>query len=231
MLSLLSFRHHLSRTVQYLNQFFEDSPDDCPIDYLSWDMAKCAKSRDGNVLQQLEKLATNAMRKTGLFHAGPQKYMCDLRPGLDEEAIGGKPYGRDHPGRYQVGFCLCSHPTSKPQSPPDVLTEVPFTVVKTGILRVNCIDCLDRTNTAQFMLGLNALRVQLYVLGVIERPEQLRFDSDAYHLLEEVCATHLITVICLVAHLNAHVVDLPGIFRSFTRITVIPSRSNMAVHS
>ena len=33
--------------------------------------------------------------------------------------------------------------------------------MQTGIVRTNCVDCLDRTNTAQFMIGLNALGVQL----------------------------------------------------------------------
>ena len=32
---------------------------------------------------------------------------------------------------------------------------------QTGILRVNCVDCLDRTNTAQFMVGKCALGFQV----------------------------------------------------------------------
>lgn len=33
--------------------------------------------------------------------------------------------------------------------------------VQTGIIRVNCVDCLDRTNTAQFALGKCALGYQV----------------------------------------------------------------------
>lgn len=33
--------------------------------------------------------------------------------------------------------------------------------VQTGIIRVNCVDCLDRTNTAQFALGKCALAYQV----------------------------------------------------------------------
>lgn len=33
--------------------------------------------------------------------------------------------------------------------------------VQTGIVRVNCVDCLDRTNTAQFALGKAALAFQV----------------------------------------------------------------------
>ncbi len=35
-----------------------------------------------------------------------------------------------------------------------------------GIVRTNCVDCLDRTNTAQFIMGFRAFRHQLYALGV-----------------------------------------------------------------
>lgn len=36
-----------------------------------------------------------------------------------------------------------------------------------GILRTNCIDCLDRTNVAQYAYGLAALGHQLHSLGAI----------------------------------------------------------------
>ncbi|KAK2992572.1 hypothetical protein RJ640_009182 [Escallonia rubra] len=35
-----------------------------------------------------------------------------------------------------------------------------------GVLRTNCIDCLDRTNVAQYAFGLVALKQQLHALGV-----------------------------------------------------------------
>jgi len=37
-----------------------------------------------------------------------------------------------------------------------------------GILRTNCIDCLDRTNVAQFAYGLFSLEHQLFHLGMID---------------------------------------------------------------
>ena len=40
-----------------------------------------------------------------------------------------------------------------------------------GVLRTNCIDCLDRTNVAQFALGFQALGLQLEALGVAEAPQ------------------------------------------------------------
>ncbi|KAL8265580.1 hypothetical protein R6Q59_023710 [Mikania micrantha] len=37
-----------------------------------------------------------------------------------------------------------------------------------GVLRTNCIDCLDRTNVAQYAYGLAALGHQLHALGAID---------------------------------------------------------------
>jgi len=48
---------------------------------------------------------------------------------------------------------------------------------QTGVLRVNCVDCLDRTNTAQFIAGKCALGYQLYSLGVRAEPS-VPFDCD-----------------------------------------------------
>ena len=48
---------------------------------------------------------------------------------------------------------------------------------QTGVLRVNCVDCLDRTNTAQFIAGKCALGYQLYSLGVLTEPK-VPFDCD-----------------------------------------------------
>lgn len=43
-------------------------------------------------------------------------------------------------------------------------------MLQSGVLRTNCIDCLDRTNVAQYAYGLAALGRQLQVLGFIESP-------------------------------------------------------------
>lgn len=40
-----------------------------------------------------------------------------------------------------------------------------------GVLRTNCIDCLDRTNVAQYAYGLAALGHQLHALEVLENPK------------------------------------------------------------
>lgn len=60
-----------------------------------------------------------------------------------------------------------------------------------GICRTNCIDCLDRTNAAQFVIGKKALGYQLHALGIIDDPENdLEYDSDAVNLLTEMFHDH-----------------------------------------
>jgi hypothetical protein len=61
--------------------------------------------------------------------------------------------------------------------------------LQTGVIRVNCVDCLDRTNTAQFAVGKCTLGFQLYALGVLESPN-LEFDSDCVRMLEELYEDH-----------------------------------------
>lgn len=55
--------------------------------------------------------------------------------------------------------------------------------------RTNCVDCLDRTNAAQFVFGKRALGHQLYALGVVDSPN-LTFDSDAVNMLTEMYHDH-----------------------------------------
>lgn len=60
---------------------------------------------------------------------------------------------------------------------------------QTGIVRVNCVDCLDRTNTAQFAIGKSALAHQLHQMGFI-KPPKLEFDSDCVTMLESLYEDH-----------------------------------------
>ncbi|KAG8749234.1 phosphatidylinositol-3,5-bisphosphate 5-phosphatase [Serendipita sp. 396] len=58
-----------------------------------------------------------------------------------------------------------------------------------GICRTNCVDCLDRTNAAQFVFGKRVLGHQLYALGIVDSPN-LVFDSDAVNMLTEMYHDH-----------------------------------------
>lgn len=47
---------------------------------------------------------------------------------------------------------------------------------QSGVLRTNCIDCLDRTNVAQYAYGLEALGRQLHAMGLTDKP---KVDADS----------------------------------------------------
>ena len=53
--------------------------------------------------------------------------------------------------------------------------------MQNGVVRTNCIDCLDRTNAAQFVIGKFALGCQLLALGVISTAS-IEYDTDAVNL-------------------------------------------------
>lgn len=61
---------------------------------------------------------------------------------------------------------------------------------QTGLVRINCVDCLDRTNTAQFALGKCGLAHQLRALGLLGSDQELEFESDVIRMLEELYEDH-----------------------------------------
>jgi hypothetical protein len=62
-------------------------------------------------------------------------------------------------------------------------------MLQCGILRVNCVDCLDRTNAAQFAIAKRAFGHQLYALGLLASPN-LPFACDAVEVLTEMYHDH-----------------------------------------
>lgn len=63
------------------------------------------------------------------------------------------------------------------------------TKLQQGVCRTNCVDCLDRTNTAQFVIGKRALGYQLHALGIIKE-KYLEYDSDVMNVLTEMFHDH-----------------------------------------
>ncbi|KAF2129315.1 hypothetical protein P153DRAFT_396600 [Dothidotthia symphoricarpi CBS 119687] len=61
--------------------------------------------------------------------------------------------------------------------------------VQNGVARTNCIDCLDRTNAAQFVIGKRALGRQLQALGVISG-NTVEYDSDCVEMFTHMFHGH-----------------------------------------
>jgi len=147
--------------INYLNQFL---PAQHRIQYCHFDMARCNKKTDANVMGRLGDIAYRAVKKVGIFHNRATSYLQQNRGGrLDRELLDS---WRDRVGR-DAGSIM----------------------MQTGIIRTNCVDCLDRTNTAQFSIGLCALGFQLHALGVLEVP-RLETDTDCVRMLEEMYEDH-----------------------------------------
>ncbi|THH30440.1 hypothetical protein EUX98_g3744 [Antrodiella citrinella] len=134
-------------------------PRDKKMVYRAWDMSRAYKEKTQDVISYLEDLAEESIQLTGFFHSGPEPYSHFLRNEVEADATG------------------VSIPWRGTMS------------IQNGVCRINCVDCLDRTNAAQFVFGKRALGHQLYALGVVDSPN-LAFDSDAVNMLTEMYHDH-----------------------------------------
>lgn len=114
---------------------------------LHWDMAQYARRRERDVVSALMPVAAAAVDRTRLFTRGARR-----RP--------------PPPGALAIAE---GDLAPRPPSTPRIISATDWR--QRGVLRTNCIDCLDRTNVAQFVLGVAALRVQLWAVGVTDLPD------------------------------------------------------------
>ncbi|KAG5641928.1 hypothetical protein DXG03_003954 [Asterophora parasitica] len=135
-------------------------PRDKRMVYRAWDMSRAYKEKTQDVISYLEDIAEESIQMTGFFHSGAEPYSHFLQ----NEA---------HCVKNSDGETLWRNTIS----------------LQNGICRTNCVDCLDRTNAAQFVFGKRALGHQLYALGVVDSPN-LAFDSDAVNMLTEMYHDH-----------------------------------------
>ena len=85
-----------------------------------------------------------------------------------------------------------------------------------GIARTNCIDCLDRTNAAQFVIGKRALGHQLHALGVIE-DTSIGYDTDAVNLFTHMYHDHGDTI--AIQYGGSHLVNTMETYRKINQWT------------
>ncbi|XP_063990283.1 polyphosphoinositide phosphatase [Diachasmimorpha longicaudata] len=166
--------------VEYLNQFL---PLQHQIQYVSFDMARMNKGKTANVMGRLANIANNAVLKTGIFQSQEPYY--NQRKTLNPSGSVKKSH-KEMTASMTKNFDLEVNPQIEEKIRDLFLTKG---TVQTGIIRTNCVDCLDRTNTAQFAIGKCALGYQLCALGVLEQP-RLEFDSDCVRMLEEMYEDH-----------------------------------------
>lgn len=88
--------------------------------------------------------------------------------------------------------------------------------LQNGVARTNCIDCLDRTNAAQFVIAKRALGYQLHALGVIDGTE-VEYDTDAVNLFTNMWHDHGDTI--AIQYGGSHLVNTMATYRKTNQWT------------
>ncbi|GAB2268953.1 hypothetical protein Dimus_003891 [Dionaea muscipula] len=130
------------------------------LKFRTLDLHKLFQLKGAKVLMLLNKVAANALDHTGFF-------LSQMLPYEKFNESSKRHLGADGMKRCETRG---SH-SAKPMR------------LQNGVLRTNCIDCLDRTNVAQYAFGLVALGHQLHALGIIDAPEIDVDDPLAYKIM------------------------------------------------
>ncbi|KAJ8553212.1 hypothetical protein K7X08_023890 [Anisodus acutangulus] len=155
-------RAAFANAIEFINK---DISEENHLRFLHWDLNKHSRSKATNVLTLLGKVAATALELTSFLH-------CQLNPASETGKLL-KFSSIDNTGD-QVGQDLCEVRAVPNSTSGDY--NVNLSTLQRGVLRTNCIDCLDRTNVAQFAYGLVALGHQLHALGFID-VENVDLDS------------------------------------------------------
>lgn len=97
-------------------------------------------------MNRLADIASIAVSRTGIFRSFPPLYAHRLWPTQSKPEDEMETTFRDCRPQLQNSGLYAGRQTHRRQ---------------VGVTRVNCVDCLDRTNTAQFALGRCALAYQV----------------------------------------------------------------------
>lgn len=176
-------RAEFANAIEFINR---DLSEESHLKFLHWDLNKHSRSKDTNILLTLGKLAAYALTLTGFFY-------CEVTPSLTSGSLKW-PYFENvvAPNITSTTNCssdnggLCDSDNEGIHNLESRLTGDNYVgngsryikppLFQKGVLRTNCIDCLDRTNVAQYAYGLVALGEQLHALGLKE--DSFKIDLD-----------------------------------------------------
>ncbi|KAM1155916.1 hypothetical protein ACFX11_027029 [Malus domestica] len=174
-------RTEFANAIDFINK---DLSDENRLKFLHWDLHKHPRSKATDALLLLGKVATYALTLTGFFY-------CHVNPALRPDGVikwpsSGHFDSNSFPEIHNAngdgeanGNGDADNIECKPSGGRNIANgnhTVKPSMFQSGVLRTNCIDCLDRTNVAQYAYGLAALGHQLHALGAIDSP---RIDLDA----------------------------------------------------
>ncbi|XP_022148395.1 phosphoinositide phosphatase SAC3-like isoform X2 [Momordica charantia] len=161
-------RAEFANAIDFINNDFSEEN---RLRFLHWDLHKHVRSKATNVLLLLGKVAAFALTLTGFFY-------CQVTPALRSDRSEGN---CSLSSQLQSDNDNEDAASMEKQISVDNLVSSGNCVIKlpifqSGVLRTNCIDCLDRTNVAQYAYGLAAFGHQLHALEIIDSP---KIDLDA----------------------------------------------------
>ncbi|XP_022875965.1 phosphoinositide phosphatase SAC1 isoform X1 [Olea europaea var. sylvestris] len=177
----MMLRREFANAVGYLNQILLEENH---LKFIHWDFHKFAKSKSANVLAVLGGVASEALDLTGFYYSGKPVVVKKRRTvHLSRTSTRRDASLRD--------LTANSGELSRVGSGADTLNSLPkldrefesgqrigkdingnsVPLFQSGVLRTNCIDCLDRTNVAQYAYGLAALGRQLHAMGLTDNPK------------------------------------------------------------
>ncbi|XP_039005853.1 phosphoinositide phosphatase SAC2-like isoform X2 [Hibiscus syriacus] len=154
-------RAEFAKAIRFINKSLTKEN---RLRFLHWDLNRHSRKAT-NVLALLDRVADYAINLTGIFY-------CQLTPnyrqdGLltlsclvpNDECPSKTSNKTDDIEKLETDVANDKENCSETVKPP---------MFQTGVLRTNCIDCLDRTNVAQYAYGLVALGRQLHAMGFTE---------------------------------------------------------------
>lgn len=189
-------RREFDKAIKIINKSLSEENH---LRFLHWDLHKNSQGKPTNVLDVLLKVAFRALSLTEFFYcrvapssataaqwptlsSGLDPYICDDNSNSDNtectEIVGDVSQEDISGSSDSSGNAIAEDTVENSGLPP--LKPPKF---QKGVLRTNCIDCLDRTNVAQYAYGLAALGHQLHAIGCIDSPELGLEAPLAHHLM------------------------------------------------
>ncbi|OWM85087.1 hypothetical protein CDL15_Pgr027874 [Punica granatum] len=176
----MMLRREFANAIGYLNQIL---PEENHLILIHWDFHKFAKSKSANVLAVLGAVASEALDITGFYYSGKPNNVKKKATQLNRSTTGRDSSLRDvrsnsgdltrvassNNENLDSGANRDKENDSSEHKRDNNKGEKPQ--FQSGVLRTNCIDCLDRTNVAQYAYGLAALGRQLHAMGLTDTPK------------------------------------------------------------
>ncbi|KAJ7949684.1 Phosphoinositide phosphatase family protein [Quillaja saponaria] len=165
----MMLRREFANAVGYLNQILSEENH---LRFIHWDFHKFAKTKSANVLAVLGAVASEGLDLTGFYYSGKPNIV--KRANKINRTSTGRDLGSGDLARIGSNSEILNSVVNRDRETDvnrqngkdNCRSEGPF--FQSGVLRTNCIDCLDRTNVAQYAYGLAALGRQLHAMGLTD---------------------------------------------------------------